>query len=365
MIPLFKVRMQPGVSVRLEKVLYSGNITQGQQVEDFEEKLHSFLGIKEKRLITTNSATSALTLALRLVKDSTNKRVVLTPAITCAATTFAIKAAGLEPRWVDINPDTAGVCREDLKRKLTDEVATLMIVHWGGSPQNVDELRRFINDKVPIVEDAAHAFGAIVNQKYLGNHGTFCCFSFQAIKHLTTGDGGALVCPDQDSYKKAKLLRWYGIDRDNSSGFRCAQQIQDWGYKFHMNDIAAAIGLGNLEGLGGSITRHIRNATYFSTELKRVHGLTLLEQELDTSSVYWIYTIKAEDRDNLQRKLQEHGIQSSRVHERNDIYTCLSNITTHLPGTDELHRQMLAIPCGFWLTEAERDYIISAIKSGW
>jgi dTDP-4-amino-4,6-dideoxygalactose transaminase len=191
-------------------------------------------------------------------------------------------------------------------------------------------------------------------------------YSLQAIKHLTADDGGILLCPTEEQTEKARLLRWYGIDRTHSTDFRCEHDIAEWGYKFHMNDINAVIGLANLELLEDTVSKHRDNASYYREALSRVPGITLLEEASNRTSAYWLFTLRAENRDGLQTKLRECGIACGRVHERNDRYSCMRSFRDReLPGTDVMHREMLCIPVGWWVSEENRDFIAKTIREGW
>jgi dTDP-4-amino-4,6-dideoxygalactose transaminase len=207
--------------------------------------------------------------------------------------------------------------------------------------------------------------GATYKNKPIGSHGNYCMFSFQAIKHLTTADGGMLVCPDNKTHKRAKLLRWYGLDRTTSADFRCEQTVQEWGYKFQMNDIAASIGLSNMEHLNRIVELHQGNGLFYEEEFKYTDGVRLLESKDDRESSYWIFTMRVDDRDNFIQRMKEHGIGVSRVHDRNDKHPCVDQYKSGLPGTDKICEDMICIPCGWWVGEEERQYIVDKIKEGW
>ena len=135
------------------------------------------------------------------------------------------------------------------------------MVHWGGYPCDLDRVKKIQQQakdmfgiKPVVIEDCAHSFGSEYKGKPLGTHGNICAFSFQAIKHLTSGDGGCVAFPKEDQLKRFKLLRWYGIDRDdNRKDFRCESDIAEYGFKMHMNDINATIGIENLPLATGKI----------------------------------------------------------------------------------------------------------------
>ena len=261
---------------------------------------------------------------------------------------------------------------KDLRRKVGPKTLAIMVVHWGGYPCDLTELKSIQTQcnsmygfTPPVIEDCAHAFGSTYKDKFLGNHGNYCMFSFQAIKHLTTGDGGMITCPTDQAHKRAKLLRWYGLDRTSSADFRCEQNIQEWGYKFQMNDIAAAIGIENHKHIDFILDKHRDNATYLRNSLQFFAGVDCLEDSPDRSSANWVFTVRVERRDDFMQMMKDKGIGVSRVHDRNDKHECLKAFRCPLPTTDLVCGDMCCIPCGWWVNEEDRDYIVDSIKGGW
>lgn len=376
-IPLFKVFMANDVMEPLNKVLQSGYIGQGPKVDELESKLSDYLGTSYVNAL--NSATSGLHLALHLIKDFYGKEhngvvrdEIITTPLTCTATNFPILANGLKIKWADIDPASCNIDLADVRRKIGPKTLGIMVVHWGGLPLNLDELKNIQNDslrlygnEIPIIEDCAHAFGSRYGNQMIGNSGNFCVFSFQAIKHLTTGDGGLLVTPNDYFHRKAKLLRWFGLDRTSSADFRCSQNISDWGYKFHMNDIAASIGLSNFEHIQEIVQSHHDNYLWLHKELSNLNGITTMRNDPLNYSSSWIMTLLVESRDEFMKKMKEHGIGISRVHDRNDKHDCLKEFRSFLPNTDYVCEKMCCIPCGWWVSKEDRQYIVDCIKQGW
>jgi dTDP-4-amino-4,6-dideoxygalactose transaminase len=381
-IPLFKVFMSDEAVLKSSEILKSGFIGQGKVVDEFEKELSSFLG--SDQIITTNSATSAQHLALHLLKQNSDEYEslkpgdeILTTALTCTATNWPILANGFNIKWVDIDPNTLNMDLDDLARKITAKTKAIIVVHWGGYPINLDKLKRIqyqaqqlYGFKPIIIEDCAHAFGSERNGKKIGSESeNLKVFSFQAIKHLTSGDGGALVIPSimKNFYNRAKKLRWYGIDRESHRrDFRCEPDIAEWGFKFHMNDINAAIGLANLKCVKEEIIKiHKENAAYYDTALKDVGGITLLDRDYLSDSASWIYSMLVEDRDEFQKMMESKGIMTSQVHQRNDIHSCVKEYRSILPNLDKLENRIISIPVGWWVTEKDRKYIVETIKQGW
>jgi len=201
----------------------------------------------------------------------------------------------------------------------------------------------------------------------LSNHGNICVYSTQAIKHLTTGDGGIITLPYKSLYDRCKLLRWYGINRDkrNYKGkdFRLESDIIEYGYKFHMNDISATLGLYNLPHIPSLLEKNRRNATFYDNKLKGIEWLRLMKNNPKSNSAYWLYTIRVLNGKKLEfmNKMKEVGIMTSQVHNRNDINSCVNDYKETLPNLDVLEKELVCIPVGWWLKEDELEYIIKNI----
>jgi dTDP-4-amino-4,6-dideoxygalactose transaminase/ribosomal protein S18 acetylase RimI-like enzyme len=366
-IPLFKVFMNPKIDIT--PTLTSGFITQGSQVENFEQQLSDWF--QYKYILTVNSATSGLTLVLRLLNLPSGSEILTTP-LTCLATNFPILATGHKIKWVDVDDSTCNISLDDLKNKINSNTGAIMIVHWGGYPIDMNKLKKIqqdaehlYNKKIPIIEDCAHAFGAKYNEKFVGTTGNIAVFSLQAIKHLTTGDGGLIFLPTQELYDRAKLLRWYGISREQRSGnkdFRLESDVKEWGYKFHMNDINAAIGISNLPFIKKNLEITRNNALYYRNELKDIEGIELFEENKAHESSYWIFTIKIINKERFIDYMKSQGITVSQVHNRNDIHSCLKEYQSALPRLDELEKKIISIPVGWWISTDDRKLIVSLIK---
>ena len=382
MLPLFKVYMNTDVLEPLNKLLMSGQLTQGPVVEEFESKLKEYIG--NQYILTLNSATAGLTLALRLLKNkdalpqwpgfNDEEDIVLTPALTCFATTAAVLANNVNIKWLDIDLETANISLEDVKKKLNEKTKVIYLVHWGGNPVDLDELDKICEEhklcygfKPVVVEDCAHSFGAEYNKKKIGSNKNICVFSLQAIKHLTTGDGGFITLPTEDLYERCKLLRWYGINRDkrNYKGkdFRLENDILEYGYEFHMNDINATIGLYNLPHINELLRKNRENAEYFDRHLKGISNIKLMKNNAKCNSAYWLYTIRVLNgkKQEFMEKMKESGIMTSQVHNRNDINSCVKEFEELLPNLDILEKELVCIPVGWWLTDLEREYIVDNI----
>jgi dTDP-4-amino-4,6-dideoxygalactose transaminase len=381
-IPLFKVYMSDKVNEEVNKVLSSGYITQGPQVENFELALSRYFG--NDKIVTVNSATSALHLLFYMLKNfglgeekvkiNDEKDHVLTTPLTCTATNWPILLNDIPLKWVDVDPTNCNMSLEDLESKLNKNTKAVLVVHWGGFPIDLNRLKTIQDNfykkygfRFVIIEDCAHAFGSQFDNKTIGNTGNISTFSFQAIKHLTSVDGGCINFNNIEDFKRAKLLRWYGIDRnENRKDFRCEDNIENIGFKFHMNDVNAVIGSTNLDSVVTNILNiHIDNGNFYNEELQNTKNVELMNYSSNTKVPFWIYTIKVKNRDRFMKHMADHNIIVSRVHERNDKHTATIKFQENLPQLESFIDEMVCIPCGWWIGEEERSYIVNVIKKGW
>lgn len=385
-VPLFKVFMAPKEELdeSLSNIIHSGFVTQGPQVEKFEAALGDFFGTP--RVLSLNSATSGLHLALHMLGKSDPSAdwpgldvqvdEVLTCPLTCTATNWPILANRLRIKWVDADPDTCNMCLDHLEAQLSPTTKVIMVVHWGGTPADLSRIAQIqqtcferFGFRPAVVEDCAHAMGAEFKGTRLGTHGNICVFSLQAIKHLTTGDGGLIILPTSKLYERARLLRWFGIDRNARSGngdFRMEPDIGEPGFKFHMNDINATIGLANLRYLSHNLESCRSNGLFFERQLRGLTGITLLSsQHPTTRSAYWLYTIRivAHMRAQFIEHMKAAGVVVSAVHQRNDVHSCTAQFRIALPQLDQLAGEVICLPVGWWVDASARARIVSAVKS--
>jgi perosamine synthetase len=341
-------------------------ISEGKRVREFESRLALDLGVS--RPVAVNSGTTALHLALIIAGVGPDDEVIL-PAQTFIATGMVILAERATPVFCDIDPETGNLCPKSLASKITKRTKAVMPVHWGGCPCDLDEINQICaDDGIAVVEDAAHALGAEYRGKPIGAISRFTAFSFQAIKHITTGDGGGLCCLNESDETDARIRRWFAIDRANSKPSILGERFYDAdrvGYKFHMNDLAAAVGLGNLEDFPKMKRRLGEIALKYRREFAPIDGIRLLRQESDRVSGNWLFTIKVERREDFIRALADRGVPTSVVHLRIDENSIFGGIRKDLLGQETFNREQVSLPIHFGLSDADVDQVVSAIRAGW
>ncbi len=362
MLPLVKTSI-PNREIlmpRLEEILYSGYIAQGEVVEEFERKFEEYIG--GGHTLSLNSGTAALHIALILAGVKVGNEVIST-ALTAEPTNVAIKMVGAKIRWADVDSNTGNISTDAIEKAINSKTKAIIVVDYAGIPVDVKGIQA-LSEKynIPVIEDSAHALGAKYKGKKTGNHFPFTVYSFQAIKHLTTIDGGALQVLDKDLYEKGKIIRWFGLDKKLT---RMDNDINFQGYKYHMNNVNATIGLIQLETIENLVQRYIENGKYFDEHLKNVKGVELIKYYPETEPSYWLYTMKVENRDGFIKLMEENGIMASELHKRNDLHTYLNDYPTQLPNLDAFYKKMVHIPCGWWVNVEDRERIVALIKKGW
>ena len=224
--------------------------------------------------------------------------------------------------WADVNPWTGNISPDDVARKITARTKAIIAVHWGGCPCDLSRLSR-VAGAVPIIEDAALAFGASFGGRRIGSISDFTCFSFQATKHVTTVDGGALTCKTRAILgagpPSSIVARIDPVQPDS----HWDQDIQEAGYKFHMNDVTAAIGLEQLKHTESVLAAHRAHAAAYGRALQNNPTIRPLRLDSDGLGSFWTYTVRVAPRAEFISYMIESGIRVSRVFVRNDRYRAL------------------------------------------
>jgi dTDP-4-amino-4,6-dideoxygalactose transaminase len=362
MLPLIKTYIPPReiLMPKIEEVLYSGYIAQGEVVENFERKFEEFIG--SGYTLSLNSGTAALHIALILAGVKEGDEVIST-AMTAEPTNVAIKMVGAKVRWADVDYETGNIAPKSIENSINEKTKAIIVVDYAGTPVDVKRIQEISKKyNIPVIEDAAHALGTTYNGKKTGNHFPFTVFSFQAIKHLTTIDGGALQIQDKELYERGKLIRWFGLDKKLT---RLENDIQIQGYKYHMNNVNATIGLVQLETIEELLQQYQTIGKYLDLKLKGLPGLETVVQYPNSESSYWLYTLKVDRRDDFIKMMEDNGFMASEIHKRNDLHTYLNDYPAEMPNLDRFYSRLVHIPCGWWVTLEDCDKMIELIKKGW
>jgi len=362
MIPLIKPYLPPRSALmpRLEEILYSGYIAEGEATAEFENKLSDLIG--NPYCLTVNSGTAALHIALTLIGVKEGDEVIST-ALTAEPTNTTIALTGARVVFADVDIDTGLISPESIEANITGKTKAIMVVHYAGMVCDMHRINALSEQyNIPVIEDAAHAFMSRFNGKYIGNNSPYTCFSFQAIKHLTTVDGGLLCLKNEEEHHRARKMRWFGLDKKVP---RQENDITEAGFKYHMNNVNATIGLVQLECLEENVAKYIENGKYYDDALKNIPGITLIPYYKHTEPSYWLYTLKVERRDDFIEMLKQNEVAASPLHLRNDRHSVFNAQPSKTPALDDFYEKYVHIPCGWWVTESDRKKIVELIKKGW
>jgi perosamine synthetase len=354
-----------GIELATE-ALKSTFISEGKMVARFESRLNEMLGLEHP--VAVNSGTSALHLALTVAGVGPGDEVIL-PAQTFVATGTVILHHGATPVFADIQLNSGNIDPTSIREKITDRTKAIIMVHWGGYPCDIDEINQIAAEHdIAVIEDAAQALGATYKGRPIGSISRFTAFSFQAIKNLTTGDGGALCCLDDEEYESARSLRWFGIDRARSEPSELGERLFDIssaGYKFHMNDLSAALGVGNLSGFEAVSRRRSEIADRYRHELAGIDGIELLASDPNRKSANWLFTILVKNRLEFIRKLKSVDIPTSVVHQRIDRNSMFGGVTSGLTNQERFDDLQLSLPIHHGLSDEDVDHVLNTIRQGW
>jgi len=366
-IPLFKVFTADSAHAALKPVLESGRLATGSRVAEFEARVAAWLGAP--RVVGMNDASGALTVALYLSGVRPGDEVITSP-LACAATLMPIANLFAKPVWCDVDARTGMPDPRKIDTLINEKTRAVLLYHWAGNVADIDAISKIARPRnIKLIQDASEAFGAEYLNRRLGSEADFTVYSFYATKHLSCGEGAALLAKEPGNLDAAIRLRRFGIDyseiRLPNGDLNPDFDIPLAGFNLAMNEIAATIGLENILHADKIVSRCRENGEFFDSSLADLPGVRLLPQMKNCASGYWVYSLLVERRDALTRKLLSHGIGTQRLHLRNDHYTCFDKRQCELPGVSEFDMHNICIPCGWWVGPDERERIANCIRTGW
>jgi dTDP-4-amino-4,6-dideoxygalactose transaminase len=347
------------------EVLSSGQIAGGFKVSKFEDLLRDYLG--NPWVTTTGDISSSLTLCLFLAGVRPGDDVLLSPLV-CLSASCPVRNLFANIRWCDVDPMTGNINPVDILKKITPRTKAIVVYHWAGNPADLEAIHAVAHDHgLAVIEDAGEALGAEYHGKKIGATGSdYTVFSFYPNRHLMTIEGGAIACARAADHEKVRWLKRYGIHqpsfRDGDGEIDPSSDIPVAGWNSYMNHVAATIGVAQMEHLPRIVARHRENGLFYDRALGDIPGLTVLRRPAGSRSAYWVYTFLARERDRLLKQLRQNGIQASKVHLRNDIYSAFGSGPEDLPGVKEFSARCLSVPCGWWVTDEERSRISDMIR---
>ena len=347
---LFKVFMPKSISEGVEKILYSGKLSSGKNVREFEQSVTRFLGVEN--FVAVNSYSSAAEIVWKIIGIGDGDEIIASP-MSCLASNQPVVNRNAKIKWTDIDPYVGSLDPDAVRKNITKHTKAILHYHWGGYPGYIDEILSVGHEfGIPVVEDAIESFGSEYKGKKLGNTGAdFTIFSFQPVRLPTTIDGGGIIAKKPEDHRKAILLRDYGIDRpnfrDNYGEIKTSCDISISGIGAGLNELGAYIGLNAMKELPLLLSQQRDNAIKNKDIIDEYNCEVI--QHNETLPNYWIYSFLTQERHSMLVSLREKGLYASKVHVRNDVYSVFGKYNSDLKGVNQFNDQTLSIPCGWWI----------------
>ncbi|WP_419770613.1 MAG: DegT/DnrJ/EryC1/StrS family aminotransferase [Candidatus Marinarcus sp.] len=346
------------------KVLDKEYLGMGEEVKLFEEKIQHYLQTKMD-VVCVNTGTSALHLALSALELSASDEV-LVPSLTYIASYQAISATGAKPISCEVNQQTLFIDIEDARKKVTKNTKVIMPVHYASSSKGMDEVYKLAKEyNLRVVEDAAQAFGSKRDCEFIGTHGDIICFSFDGIKNITSGEGGAILSQDKEFIQKVQDGRLLGVEKDTDKRYS-GQRSWDFdvnyqGFRYHMSNIMAAIGIAQLTRLQDFSVKRQEIAKKYIKAFSTIDKIKMLDFDFNEVLPH-IFVIKVSNRNELREYLLSNNIECGIHYKPNHLLSKYKFNTQALPITEKIYSEIITLPCHFDLTKKEQDIIIEKIS---
>jgi len=364
-IPLFKMYWDDDDVSEVNKVIKSGmSWASGPQIAEFERMIADYIG--SKYCLTFNSGTSALHAVLLAYGIGPGDEVIV-PSFTFIATANAPKFVGATPVFADIEKSSFGLDPADVETKITKRTKAIIPVHYGGFPCKIKELKKVADDHgIPLIEDAAEAFGASIGKKKVGTFGDSAILSFCQNKIITTGEGGAIVTSNKELYEKLKLLRSHG--RPDTVDYFSTTQILDYitlGFNMRISSMTAALGIAQLQKIDHILSQRRADAEYYQSRLTGISGISVPKETRGSYAVYQLFSVQVKKRDRMIKALEKEGIMTkvyfSPVH-KTHYYQNVLGYSDSLPVTEAISEEILSLPFYPGILRSDLDTVINTIE---
>jgi dTDP-4-amino-4,6-dideoxygalactose transaminase len=365
-IPVQRPTLGPEELAAVAQVFDSRWLGMGVVTQEFEQRLQEFLGARY--VIAVNTGTAALHLALAALELHPGDEVIV-PSLTFVSSVQAILAVGARPVFCEVKEDTLTVDVDDVVRRVTAKTKAIMPVHYGGLVCEMDELLPFARErKIWLVEDAAHAFGSTYQGRKVGTLGPVTCFSFDPIKNITCGEGGAIATDEEDLARRLLPMRNVGIQKD---AWRRQGGAQNWayevatpGYRYHLSNLNAAIGLAQLKRFAVFKARKQSIVRRYDEALRDAGGLRLLSRTLDeVFPFFYVVRVLERRRDALIEFLKEKGIGTGVHYIPNHLQPLFADLRVSLPTTERLFDEIVTLPLYYEMTDTDVETVIAAVRA--
>ena len=362
-IRTWSINIPKRVINELRKTINSKWINTGPKELRFRELIKK--RFKSKYAVATNSGTSSLRCALASLGVGSGDEVISTP-YTWLATNTAILEQGAKPVFADINYDDLNISAKDVEKKITKKTKAIICVHYAGNAVEIEKLSKIANKhKIPLIEDCAHAMGSEYKGKPIGSSGNVCCFSFQCVKIVTCGDGGAITCNNKKIYDKLQSKIWYGFNKEKKKINFLNPVPEDpdgLGFKMNMNDIIATFACVAMEELDNSLKKRKVIGDLYRKELGNLNKIKLLNYKKNRKPNYQIFPIHVSDREKFAKYMWNNNVQVNINNRRNDAYSIFGGLDKSLKNLNRVDEDIILLPIHLDLKKKEVSKIIQLVK---
>jgi len=370
MIPYGKQNIDEEDIKAVVEVLKSDWITTGPKVEEFEKAIANYVGAKYA--VAVNSGTSALDIAVGALEIPEGSEIITTP-FTFVASSNCILYNNCRPVFADIKKDTYNIDPKEVAKKITDKTKAIIYVDYAGQPCDIDELKEIAEDNnLYLIEDAAHAIGAEYKGQRIGSFADLTEFSFHPVKHITSGEGGAVTTNDEKFYEKLKMLRNHGMDKSikerfgPNAGYK--YDIKLLGKNYRITDFQCALGLSQLKKLDGILAKRDDIVKKYNEEFSKIPEITVPYVKSDVKSAWHLYTMlldKKIDRDKFFASMRSKGIGVN-VHYipayHFSYYKKFDINPADYPNTEEVFSRIITLPLYPTMTKDDVAKVIESVK---
>ena len=287
-IPVFLPDLGIDTIRHLSETLEIGWLGMGAKTKEFEERISEFLELDGRFVVATNTATSALHLALRAIGVGEGDEVI-TPSFNCVADQQAIRMAGAEPVMCDILEENLGIDCKKAEELISEKTKAIIPLHYSGIPCNQKEVYDLAQKyNLRVIEDCCHAFGTSINNKKLGSYGDIAFFSFDGVKTLTSIDGGCVIVKNEEEFKKIQYMRLLGMDKDTLERYKNKRSwnydVITEGYRYHLNNVMASVGISQIKRIDEMIDSRRKVCKYYNNAFKNLPEIKIPKSDFENIS---------------------------------------------------------------------------------
>ena len=364
MLPVSRPCVGSEELAEVKKVFDTGWLGLGSTVFEFENKIKEYLGAKN--VVAVNTGTTALHVALDASGISEGDEVIV-PSLTFCASIQVITALRAIPVFCEVDSNTLNIDIDDVRKRITPKTRAIMPVHYCGNACDMDSLLDIGGEhNILIIEDAAHAFGSSYKGKKIGSFGDVTCFSYDPIKNITCGEGGAVVLSDDAIAEKIRRKRILGIDKDTWHRYRHERswfyEVTTQGYRYHMSNINAAIGLTQLKKIDMFIEKKKKIVKAYNEAFGNIDGIKILNwNQNETAPFTYIMRVLDNRRDELSDFLKSKGVGTGIHYIANHIQPYFSSYARPMPVTEKVWKEILTLPLYYDMTLNDVDLVIKAV----